>query len=146
MSENFVGYVPRVVRLRQRRAERLKREIALLSQMDERLWRKSLLCAALIIPALALVFAAAAAKLSYFSASFALIAPIALGLAVLCWWAGRYSLLLPWILFTLALAVIFESAPDIGDPGSDDRKTSRRMKIAWALDKRRALLAKLEAS
>lgn len=146
MSGEFAGQVPKRKLMHNQRAERLRREIALLSGMDDRLWRKSLICAALIIPALALLFVGAAAKLHWLGTSPAIAIAGACLIALLCWWMGRYALWFPVVIVLLAVAVIFEDIPDVGDIGGDDRKTSRAKKIARALDKRRALLARLEAA
>ena len=148
MSENFTGRVPRVGHLRHRRIERLRREIALLSQMDDNLWRKAIFCGAAIIIGLAMLILTAAWKFQYFGLGETGIAAAALAIAALVWWMGRYMLWLPFILATLLFAIIFESLDgiDLFDGGEPDRKAERRAKITRAIDKRRALLARLEAT
>lgn len=148
MSDRAASGVPRVNALRRRRAERLRREIALLSAMDQGLWRKSLLCGLALVGGLSALLGAAAAKLSYFGLDPLLVLAGGVVTATLLWWLGRYSLWLPALLAAAALAVILEDIPDLSDLGSDqakDRKAERRAKIAQAVEKRRALLARLES-
>lgn len=140
----------RATSLRQRRIRRLKREIELLSAMDEGLWRRALLSAVGVIGGLALLFVLVAWKLQFFGAGALVAILVAVGLAALCWVLGRNLIWLPIILAGLALAILLEDVPDLGDfgdhsDGGKDRKAERRAKIARAIDKRRLLLARLEA-
>lgn len=149
MSDHAASRVPRVNGLRRRRTERLRREIALLSEMDQGLWRKSLLCGLALVGGLSALLGAAAAKLSYLGHEPTLVLASCVMAAALLWWLGRYSLWLPALLAAAALAVILEDIPDLSDLGGDqakDHKAERRAKIAQAVEKRRALLARLESS
>jgi hypothetical protein len=148
MSGGYAGQVPKRSLLRVRRAERLKREIALLSGMDDQLWRKIVLCGSAAVLGLALLILTAAWKFQYFGFSEASVFAMAVIVAALFWWLGRYVLWLPALLAMLMFAVIFETAdvPDLTGNDKPDRKAERRAKVARALDKRRALLARLEAA
>ena len=147
MSGEFAGRVPKRGLLKVRRAERLRREIALLSHMDGGLWRKAVICGAASILGLALLILTAAWKFQYFGFSEAAVAGVAVLIAALCWWLGRYVLWLPALLATLMFAIIFETLDGVDLVGDDkpDRKAERRAKIARALERRRLMLMRLEA-
>lgn len=136
--------------LRQRRIERLRREIALLEHMDGRLWRRAIIDTLVAVGLIALLLIAVAAKLHYFMYHPLAVAAACLGIAALAWWLGRYTLWIPVILVALLLAILFEG--DVGGldfSGSDSSKSTRRpdkrSKLEAALAKRRRTLAKLEA-
>jgi hypothetical protein len=134
--------------LRQRRIERLRREIALLEHMDGRLWRKAAIGAGVGIVFIALLLVGVAAKLHYFMYHPLAITVAALAIAALVWWLGRYTLWIPVILVVLLLAILFEG--DVGswdfggDGGKVKAKPDRRSKLDAALARRRAALARLE--
>lgn len=140
---------PAISALRKRRIERLRREIALLEQMDSRLWRRALFDATVAVAFIALLLTLTALKLQYFSYHPLAIVTASIGIAALIWWLGRYALWIPVILVALLLAILFEGG-DLGglDFGGDDEKADkpeRRRKLGAALIRRRAALAKLEA-
>lgn len=134
--------------LRNRRAERLRREIALLEHMDGRLWRKAAIGAGVGIVFIALLIMGVAAKLQYFMYHPLAVTTAALAVAALVWWLGRYTLWIPVILVVLLLAILFEG--DVGswdfggDSGKAKSKPDRQKKLDAALSRRRAALAKLE--
>lgn len=134
--------------LRQRRAERLRREITLLEHMDGRLWRRAIIDSAVAVGLIALLIVAVAAKLHYFAYHPVAIVAASLGVAALVWWLGRYTLWIPVILVVLLLAILFEGdvgGLDFGGSGNDKKaKPDRRRKLDSALAKRRAALARLE--
>ncbi|MBX9908085.1 MAG: hypothetical protein K2Z25_05170 [Beijerinckiaceae bacterium] len=135
-------------RLRMRRVERLRREIALLERMDGRLWRKAALASVIGVVFIALLLMAVAAKLQYFMYHPLAVAMVALAVAALVWWLGRYTLWVPVILVVLLLAILFEG--DVGgwdfggDGGKAKVKPDRQGKLNAALSRRRTALAKLE--
>ncbi|WP_306226001.1 hypothetical protein [Bosea beijingensis] len=134
--------------LRQRRAERLRREIALLEHMDGRLWRRAVIDTLVAVGLIALLLIAVAAKLHYFMYHPLAVTAACLGLAGLAWWLGRYTLWIPVILVALLLAILFEDVGGLdfngGDSGKAKGKLDRRRKLDAALAKRRRTLAKLE--
>lgn len=145
MSRSREAAVPA---LRKRRIERLRREIALLEQMDGRLWRRAAFDSAVAVGFIALLLTLTAIKLHYFMYHPLAIASASIAIAALIWWLGRYTLWIPVILVALLLAVLFEGN-DLGglDFGGDDKKAKkpeRRRKLDAALTRRRQALARLE--
>ncbi len=134
--------------LRQRRAERLRREIALLEDMDGRLWRKAAIGAGVGVVFIALLIMGVAAKLDYFMYHPLAVTTAALVIAALAWWLGRYTLWIPVILVVLLLAILFEGdvgSWDFGGTGDKAKaKPDRRSRLDAALARRRAALEKLE--
>ncbi|RYE34023.1 MAG: hypothetical protein EOP23_06595 [Hyphomicrobiales bacterium] len=135
--------------LRQRRAERLRREIALLEHMDGRLWRRAVIDTLVAVGFIAVLLIAVAAKLHYFMYHPLAVTVACLGIGALAWWLGRYTLWIPVILVALLLAILFEG--DVGgldfggsESGESRAKPDRRRKLDAALAKRRRTLAKLE--
>lgn len=146
MTYRLSGTVPVRSRLKARRIERLRREIALLSGMDDSLWRKMVLCGTGSVLGLALIILTAAWKFQYFGFSEAAVAGAAVVVAVMLWWMGRYVLWLPTMMAILLFAIIFETLDgvDLIDGGKPDRKAERRAKVMRALERRRAMLTRLE--
>lgn len=134
--------------LRKRRAERLRREISLLEHMDGRLWRKAAIGTVVGVVFIALLLIAVAAKLQYFMYHPLAVTMVALAVAALVWWLGRYTLWIPVILVVLLLAILFEGDVGSWDFGGDGdtakAKPDRRSKLGAALARRRAALEKLE--
>jgi len=134
--------------LRKRRAERLRREIALLEHMDSRLWRKAAIGSVVGVVFIALLLMGVAAKLQYFMYHPLAVMLAALTIAALVWWLGRYTLWIPAILVVLLLAILFEGdvgSWDFGGNGDKARaRPDRRGKLDAALARRRAALQKLE--
>ncbi len=132
MSERTASGLPTRGALRQRRIRRVRREIELLSAMDDGLWRKVVLCAGLTVAGLTALFVAMAWKFQYFGLGLPSVVIAAVLLAVLFWWLGHYSVWLPFVMLMLLLAVIFEAGdvPDLSGDGAPDRKAERRAKIA----------------
>jgi hypothetical protein len=125
----------------------LRREIALLEQMDARLWRRALVDSAVAVGLIALLIIAVAAKLHYFAYHPLAIVAASLGVAALVWWLGRYTLSIPVILVVVLLAILFEGdvgGLDFGGGKDKNAKPDRRRKLDGALAKRRAVLARLE--
>jgi len=142
------GLRPLLHRARGRRIERIRREIAMLEQMDEVLFRKALVWALLGIPAIAAVLVGLAAKLHWLGGSPAMVVGLCVAAAAALYWIGRYALWVPVIVVAVALAIILEGGLDFPDWRSSDtskpEKPSRKDKLDRALSRRRALLAWLE--
>ena len=151
--------------LRRQRAKRIAAEIALLERMDWRLWRAGLLCfSGLFLAAAGIIFIGAEVLGQYY------LEPIGfqLGVFVAClfgtlilYWIWRYPAWFVLMLGILALGLLIAAildggdgispgdvyVPDTGGPDSNDRTPDRkellRRRVQRALEKRRALLAKL---
>ena len=147
--------------LRRQRAKRIAAEIALLERMDWRLWRAGLLCfSGLFLAAAGIIFIGAEVLGQYY------LEPVGfqIGVFVAClfgtlilYWIWRYPasfvLVLGFLALGLLIAAILDGGdvdiPDIGVPDyssndhAPDRKELLRRRVQRALEKRRALLAKL---
>jgi hypothetical protein len=139
--------------LKRRRAEHLRREIALLERMDSRLWHTTLLCGSLTIAGIAA---------AVFALGFAVHIHIGLGLAIcvcltvaaLIFWASRYEYGLLWMFATILIGIvlifIFQEIPffetiTFDDPNLDRKvshKEQRRNRINRAISKLKMKLEK----
>jgi hypothetical protein len=134
--------------------EKLRRELALLENMDARLWRIIVVCGGLTILALALAFLGIAILLHIHLGLAAAVA-ISLALAALFYFVSRYEDGLFWLFLTvfigIILIVIFQEGAsyiplDSGVPDlrtKDGHKEMRRKKIKLAITKRKLRLEKI---
>jgi len=142
-------------KLRTNKAARLRREIALLDQMDSRLAWQSAGCVALGLCVAFFPIYALAQEWESFKNSPLLLIAVTVAFAGLGWlvahlaWSighvgRRHGLLLAIVLVVL---VVIDGNP--GSPIADDEKGSRTnfyRRLASARSKRRAMLAQLEAT
>jgi uncharacterized membrane protein YccC len=139
--------------LKRRRAEHLRREIALLERMDSRLWHTTLLCGALTIAGIAAaVFALGVAVHIHIGLGLAICA--CLTVAALIFWASRYEYGLLWMFATILIGIvlifIFQEIPffetiTFDDPNLDRKvshKEQRRNRINRAISKLKMKLEK----
>jgi hypothetical protein len=131
---------------RGRRIARLKREIALLESMDQRLFRDALVTGLIAIALMAAAFGMAAWKFEIAGWHPLLTAAVCIAAASLAWWIGRYTIYIPVVAFMLAVSVLIEDDPGfvhLPEPAGGG-KQSRQRKLETALRKRRILLDSLE--
>lgn len=137
------GEVEDIMNLRQRRIARIQKEIALLESMDFRMMVKKLLIfgpLAFLLVIFVLLLAIGKFGLLPNTAGTIVIAAI---LAALSIWIFRYALAIPVVLAIMLFSLIVMEPID----GLDhlDLISKRKAKIDRAIEKRRALLAKLES-
>jgi hypothetical protein len=141
---------------KRRRAERLRREIALLEGMDWRVWRMIVICGSLTILAVTVGFVAVGYALHVHFASIPIAFAICLGFASLLYFVSRFKNGLYWLYTVILIAVVIGATfydspiadiPDLtwsSDGGAvKDRKSARRAKIQNAIQRRKLKLGKL---
>ena len=134
------------MKIRERRIQRLKKELTLLESMDDQMFRKMVRNGLLIVPALAASFILLFMKAHGWAAPSALSLAVCLGVAFILFWFWRYSLSVPLIALVLAVAILLEGGIDDWPTGkSRPSKEERRSKLDRAIERRKVLLAKLEA-
>jgi hypothetical protein len=154
-TENLIGSRSR------RRAERLRKEIALLGDMDFRLWLKSLACVSAYLALITLgVFAFCELLIGTKFLGYQWHILLFIGCAALTligYMLRRYPLTAAVIVLYLGIMVVlaglFEDAdglpqvnldlPSESPADDDDRKTRLRRRIQYAIAKRRMLLEKI---
>lgn len=136
---------------RARRILRLRKEIALLEQMNALLWQKAIRCAGLVVGGLFLLFTVCAAKLSWLGFTITEALTLSAMLAASCWFALRYTKSVAIILGFVALSILTESFDIDGMDRkglkslvSPSREEVRRLRLERALARRRQRLADLE--
>jgi hypothetical protein len=146
MSSGYAGQVPKRSLLRVRRAERLKREIALLSRLDESVWRTycklsavSVLVAGGAMTALISIWLEFSLAATFWL--FVCLAGLATGWLFLGWW--MFSV--PIILLSMAIA-LSSSSIDVAPLATLDPKERRfgqRRRIYIAIEKRQKIIDRL---
>jgi hypothetical protein len=143
--------------LQRRRAEKLRRELAILEHMDKRLWRKIVLCGSHTIAALAACFFALGYALHVNIGLLPAMVSCVVAAAVI-YAVSRYENGMLWLFTTILLVVVcffvFEDVPtgsmlDLPLPegltAKQTRKAERRAKITRAISRRKLRLEKLLA-
>jgi hypothetical protein len=133
---------------KQRRRRRLERELTALYAMRGHLSTRDIALAILSIGGVALLTLLVAVKLQWIALAWWLSIIIALAVGVAVWLIGRRWFTLAWLIVLGLLLILFEDAPDLGDPSGSDqpsRKEARRAKLERAIAKREALLKQMGA-
>jgi hypothetical protein len=140
---------------RERRINRLKREIVVLENMNDGLWRNAMLGAILIIGILFIILFAFGLHMSRYGWSDWMIAVASLFISWSLWWFLKHTFFPNLVLvFAFLIVVIFSvfailsgesvSVPDVNiNPSRVER---RRAKCAAVLAKRRVQLELLESA